>query len=365
MKCKVPTFNGGNWAAFRQQFEKLARYYAWDSDTKALYLHTSIQGDAADALGAADSAAWNYEELIEHLEKRHGRSKTYAQVLNEVCALYRRVDQTTTEWHDQVIKIANTAPLSLEQYRHVAFHGFTFGLRNYPMLQTWVLNKDELRTLQNATALAEQFEHDYGPANYLPAPLSSEAAQTTYVHHKVVPAAVVPANAKSDAAVMAQLVKNVTAQMQTTTTDNRSQAPPKSAKPPAPAAGRPPAAQANGKPRQRGRRGQGNKKANQDAGQGQKGAPGQQQGQGAPQQQFQQNWGAPYNPQPQQPWGNQIQPLMAPQQHQQQQRPQMQHQQQPFYPLHPQQQGQPGLPPPPPAPPMQRPPRQQRHQSAN
>ena len=212
MRCKVPEFKGGNWAAFRQQFEKLARYYSWDEETKGVYLHTSICGEAADALAVEDSASWSYDQLIEHLDKRHGRSKTYAQVLNEICSLFRRSDQTNTQWHDAVIKVANTAHLSGEQYRHVAYHGFTFGLRMFPALQTWVLNRDDKRTLVNACALAEKYEHEYGLPVYVHLPLTVDSA-TTFVHEKVIDPPAAGKATNTDATELAQLVRDMRAQM--------------------------------------------------------------------------------------------------------------------------------------------------------
>ena len=262
MRCKPPTFTGGNWAAFRQQFEKLARYYQWDEETKGLYLHTSIQGEAADALGVEDSASWSYDQLVEHLDKRHGRSKTYAQVLNEICSLFRRADMTNTQWHDAVIKVANTAHLSSEQYKHVAYHGFTFGLRMFPALQTWVLNRDDKRTLANATSLAEQYEHEYGMPVYVHLPLTVDSG-TTFVHEKVATAPVDSKADNSDTTELAKLVRDMRAQMpknnnqQAPKKDQPAQAPRESAAKQQPAnnADKPPAAPGNGRGRNRGRRG--------------------------------------------------------------------------------------------------------------
>ena len=167
MALRIPTYEGGNWAAFRQQFEKVAMYNGWDDEQKATQLHINVQGRAADALGVEDSANWTYAELVEHLEKRHGRHRTYAQVLTEICKYYMKAEMTLPEWHDQVIKVANTATLTPEQYRQVTYQGYTMGLRSFPALQTHVLNKDTERTIGSAARLADEYEKENGISAYV------------------------------------------------------------------------------------------------------------------------------------------------------------------------------------------------------
>ena len=167
MALRIPTYEGGNWAAFRQQFEKVAAYNGWDDEQKATQLHINVQGKAADALGVEDSANWSYDKLIAHLEKRHGRHRTYAQVLTEVCKYYMKADMTLPQWHDQVIRVANTASLTPEQYKQVTYQGYTMGLRSFPALQTYVLNKDTERTISSAARLADEFERENGASAYV------------------------------------------------------------------------------------------------------------------------------------------------------------------------------------------------------
>ena len=214
---RMPTYTGGNWTAFRQQFEKLARYYNWDDDTRAAQLHTSVQGDAADALGVADSANWTYDELVAHLDKRHGRIKSYAKVLNEVSRLHRKPDEALTAWHDKVIKIANTASLTPSQYQHVTYHGFIHGLRSYPTLQEWVMNKDEKRTLASAAELAEVYEREHGTAVYQLPPFATSDA---LVQHKFTDT---PSSAKApeDVDRLCKMVSDLQAQLKTATKNNK------------------------------------------------------------------------------------------------------------------------------------------------
>ena len=200
---RMPTYEGGNWSAFKQQFEKLSRYYGWDDETKAAQLHTNIRGTAADAIGFEDSWLWTYDELITHLEKRHGRTKKYVDVLNETCAQYRKQDETLTQWHDRVIKIANQAPLTAAQYRYVTYQGFTYGLRSYPDLQSWVLNKDTKGTLQSAIDLAEEWEDEHRGAIYVHPSLNTGSA---FVNQKTVH----PTGTSAGTEEVAQLRKLVT-----------------------------------------------------------------------------------------------------------------------------------------------------------
>ena len=180
-QVRMPVFKGQRWAGFKQQFEQLARYFNWSDEDKAVRLLTAIEDEGADALGVADTSAWTYDELVIHLEKRYGKHKTCAQVLNEVSALYRKPGQSLTDFHDQVVRIARTATLTPTQYQHVTYHGFTYGLRHNPQLQTFLFNHDVKRTVKSACKLAEDWETDHGESAFVQPPVDTQDA---FVHAK-------------------------------------------------------------------------------------------------------------------------------------------------------------------------------------
>ena len=74
---KMPVFVGKNWVSFKNKFEGFARARGWNDRIKASSLYSSIQNDAADALGEADSINWSYDRLVAHMERRHGRNKAW------------------------------------------------------------------------------------------------------------------------------------------------------------------------------------------------------------------------------------------------------------------------------------------------
>ena len=178
---RMPVFKGQRWAGFKQQFERLAKHFKWTDEDKAVRLLTAIEDEGADALGVVDTSTWSYDELVLHLEKRYGKHKTCAQVLNEVSSIHRKAGQSLTEFHDQVVRIARTATLTPAQFQHVTYHGFTYGLRHNPQLQTYLFNHDVQRTIKTACQLAEDWETEHGESVFVQPPVTTTEE---YVHAK-------------------------------------------------------------------------------------------------------------------------------------------------------------------------------------
>ena len=178
---RMPVFKGQRWAGFKQQFERLAKHFKWTDEDKAVRLLTAIEDEGADALGVVDTSTWSYDELVLHLEKRYGKHKTCAQVLNGVSSIHRKAGQSLTEFHDQVVRIARTATLTPAQFQHVTYHGFTYGLRHNPQLQTYLFNHDVQRTIKTACQLAEDWETEHGESVFVQPPVTTTEE---YVHAK-------------------------------------------------------------------------------------------------------------------------------------------------------------------------------------
>ena len=160
----------------------MAEYYRWTEAKKAVCLHNAIRGEAANALGAAESKSWTYNKLIAHMELRHGRNKSYGDVVIELMSHSRRAGQPLSAWHDQVINIVNTANLTGEQEKMTAFFGFIYGLRMNQTLFNKVLSRVRNSTISEAFDQATAWERDNGSrAAHLNLPTQLMAAQVNMV----------------------------------------------------------------------------------------------------------------------------------------------------------------------------------------
>ena len=161
-RLPVPSFDGKNWSAFKSVFESVANHYRWSPKIKALRLKCCIKGEAQAALGVIDAADWNYEQLVEHLELRHGRNRTKVEVMTELDQLYRKPGQSITAWRDEVITVANTGSLTVKQYRELTHYNFLKGLGTYPQMMSWVSEHDKVETLQSCYDWAQRYEREVG-----------------------------------------------------------------------------------------------------------------------------------------------------------------------------------------------------------
>ena len=199
-RMPVPTFDGKNWAAFKSVFESVAKHYRWSDEIKALRLKCCIKGDARAALGVVESIDWTYDQLIEHMELRHGRHKTKTEVMNELDKLYRKPGQSLTQWRDEVISVANTGALTEAQWKRYTHHSFLKGLGTYGQMQSWVGEHDDVETLASCYELAKRYEREVGVPTYTARPpvkiATHTASASTMAVDMVVPVEV-PAPAPS------------------------------------------------------------------------------------------------------------------------------------------------------------------------
>ena len=163
----VSKFSGGNWSAFLNQFEVVADYYGWDDRRKAVALRSAIRGDAADALSDPATRSWNYAQLVEHMEVRHGKQKTFPDIQNELQMMSRRPGQTLTSWHDEVVRVVNSASLTESERELLNFIGFTGGLRANRHLHNRITVDLEKRTIDEAYKRAKAYEREYGSTTHL------------------------------------------------------------------------------------------------------------------------------------------------------------------------------------------------------
>lgn len=162
LRLDIPTFEGENWPTFLNQFENVAEYLQWSPRLKAVHLHNQIRGDAGKALSAAETRQWTYEQLVEHMELRHGKVKSYGDIVIEIMGQTRKPGQALSSWHDQVISITNTASLSESQKQSARFYGFIYGLRGNSSLYNKVLSQIKEQTIGEAFKKAVAYEKDHG-----------------------------------------------------------------------------------------------------------------------------------------------------------------------------------------------------------
>ena len=164
----VPVFKGGNWATFRNQFEKIAQQLEWSEKKKATSLYIAIQGEAADALGASESTTWSYDHLVRHMERRHGRNKTWGDIIPLAFQMRKQPSQNLCQYYDQIIKALGTADLRQKDSQMLAFMSFMNGLQAYDEMARYVLThlKEDERTIEAAFDKAKDWEALNGPCGY-------------------------------------------------------------------------------------------------------------------------------------------------------------------------------------------------------
>ena len=202
----VPTFDGENWAAFKSVFESVAKHYKWSDPIKALRLKCCIKGDARAALGVIESIDWTYDQLVEHMELRHGRYRSRTEVMNELDKLYRKSDQTLTQWRDEVISVANTGTLTDAQWKQYTHYTFLKGLHTYGQMQSWVGEHDKTETLASCYEWAKRYEREVGiPAYTGPASVPVRAPVMVAAHTATAPPVAVEMVTTSDATTSVQM----------------------------------------------------------------------------------------------------------------------------------------------------------------
>ena len=161
-KIVIPQFDGRDWPAFKSVFESVAAHKKWKPEFKALQLKCQITGKARKDLNVVDSSNWTYDQLVEHFEIRHGKCRTKVEVMTDLDKLSRKPDQSLTSWRDEVITIANSGRLTVNQYHQLTHYTFLRGLGTYPQMLHWVTERDTGDTLQSCYEVAKRYEREIG-----------------------------------------------------------------------------------------------------------------------------------------------------------------------------------------------------------
>ena len=160
-----PVFNGGNWATFKLQFDRVAQYWQWNDEQKATALHLAIKDKAADALSSADTINWSYAQLVRHMEERHGKTKSWSDVFPEAMKIRRRPGQSLTAYNDAIMTLLNSAKLEQDEFRNLAFNAFVHGLQVNPIIVKKI-HAAGVNTIEAALDIAKRYEAEGGDPYY-------------------------------------------------------------------------------------------------------------------------------------------------------------------------------------------------------
>ena len=177
VQLEIPTFEGINWPAFKNQFEMVATAGEWTEEQKGITLHNVIRGKARNVLNDPDSINWSYQKLVQKLEMRHGRTKNHGDVFAELMQMYRKAGQTLASWNDEVVEVVNQGILTSGEQTHLKYMGFVYGLRYTKSMYNKVISSTGSHTINEAFDKAYDYELKHG----MPHPNFSAPAKVNMV----------------------------------------------------------------------------------------------------------------------------------------------------------------------------------------
>ena len=110
---KMPTFNGNStddWVAYHVQFERIAKTYGWDIETKLEKLIESLRGKAASYFGRLPELdRENYEILTTALLDRYDRKDPPSTLRIQLQSIKQTVDEDLEAFAERVQQLAHDA----------------------------------------------------------------------------------------------------------------------------------------------------------------------------------------------------------------------------------------------------------------
>ena len=159
---KLPSFNGNNWLAFYQQFASACDANDYSSQERGHRLRCALTGTAMNLLTNHGSEDWTYQQLVDALEARHGRTKAPSDVENQLNDMRKKPAQSALEFADALDSLASKAKMTVADAAAATYHAFKNGLRDFPSMHKYVLTKDKEKTLRSAANLAAEWERSIG-----------------------------------------------------------------------------------------------------------------------------------------------------------------------------------------------------------
>ena len=159
----VPLFDGHDWPGFMSKFRACARHYGWTDRVKARRLHTSIIGEAREALGLATGATWSYYQLKKHMDNRYGyRNAIFSKLQSELFARRRKPGQSLSDFYEELLTAANKARIDNPMRDNLVYTAFIYGLYPDSHMYRWVARRERVGTVESAISLAAAYEHEFG-----------------------------------------------------------------------------------------------------------------------------------------------------------------------------------------------------------
>lgn len=158
----LPLFDGHDWPGFMYKFRACARRYRWGDRVKARRLHTSIVGEAREALGLATGATWSYYQLKRHLENRYGhRNAAFTKLQQNLFARRRKPHQSFVEFYEELLAAANTSTIDGPLRDNLVYTAFIYGLNPNSHMYRWVVRREREGTVESAIGLAAAYEREF------------------------------------------------------------------------------------------------------------------------------------------------------------------------------------------------------------
>ena len=157
-KINVPTFDGKDYAVFKQLFMANVESSRWSETEKLQHLLNALRGPAKTVLTLLDDQQVTYDKLWKMLEDRYGASRSYTDVVDEMKALKRKPDQGLHDFLIDVKRTLRRTKCSDEERARLTRHFFVQGLPNREQ-RAFIDRKDKNRNdVIKALTLAQKYE---------------------------------------------------------------------------------------------------------------------------------------------------------------------------------------------------------------
>ena len=147
------------WPAFKANYERCARYNAWDEDDCLVHLQHSLEGGPSQILWAEGVGDYSYTQLMAELEKRYGPREHGNQYRAELYARRRRRGETIEQLSLDISRLSAMAfPGPRDSRTEVlAIDAFMRAVDNSE-LEFHMRQKSEIQTLSEAAQFVQRYE---------------------------------------------------------------------------------------------------------------------------------------------------------------------------------------------------------------
>ena len=159
---KMPEFGGDHWLSFFNQFESACNANQYSETERGHRLRNALTKRAVNLLANCGSDKWTYQQLVDALEARYGRTSAPNDIENQLNDMRKKPGQSALEFADALDTLASKAKMTPEEAAAATYHSFKNGLRDFPSMHKYVLSKDKEKTLRSAANLAAEWERSIG-----------------------------------------------------------------------------------------------------------------------------------------------------------------------------------------------------------